>query len=336
MFDRVSRRRFVQGAGALGLGLLAGCGRLPGQAAPVATVYHIGYLGPQSLTVGGPRVEALQQGLRDLGWVERQNYTLELRLADGQAERLPDLAAELVRLHPDLIVTNGEPAARALANATSTIPILFTNHADPVGTRLVESFAHPGRNVTGLSEMAPELAGKRLELLKEAVPTVARVGAIFNAGDQAMAREYGETLVGAEAGGIELVNLAVRTPGDLERAYQAAVAARLDGIVVILDPLIVRSRDLLVELSTRSGLPTISGDTGFVAAGGLMAYGPNLVRQTQRAAYYVDRILKGTKPADLPVEQPMLFDFVINLRTAQALVLTIPQHVLLQATEIIQ
>jgi putative ABC transport system substrate-binding protein len=151
-----------------------------------------------------------------------------------------------------------------------------------------------------------------------------------------MAREYGETLVGAEADGVEVVNLGVRTAEDLDRAYQTAVEGRLDGIVVILDALIVRSRNLLVELSTRSGLPTISGDTGFAVDGGLMAYGPNLVRQTQRAAYYVDRILKGAKPADLPVEQPMLFDFVVNMKTARALGITFPPEIMLQVTEVIE
>jgi putative ABC transport system substrate-binding protein len=332
----VSRRRFVQGVGVAGLALVAGCGRLPWQAQPPPKVYRIGYLSPQSLAVTRPRFEAFRQGLQELGWIEGQNFTIELRVAEGQAERIPDLAAELVRLQPDVVVVNGERPAREMRSATNTIPIVFASHADPVGTKLVDSFAHPGGNVTGVSEMAPELAGKRLELLKEAVPAVARVGAIFNVGDQAMAREYGETVVGAEVARIELVNLGVRTPGDLDQVYQTAVEGRLDGIVVILDPMIIRSRDRLVELSTRSGLPTISGDTEFAVAGGLMAYGPNLVRQTQRAAYYVDRILKGAKPADLPIEQPREFDFVINARTAQALGLTIPHHVLLQATEVIQ
>jgi putative tryptophan/tyrosine transport system substrate-binding protein len=336
MPHRWSRRQVVQGAGAVGLGLLAGCGRLPWQAQPAAKVYRLGYLTPANATVDAPRFEGLQRGLRELGWIEGQNLTIVHRLAEGQLERLPDLAAELTQLQPEVIVTFGEPGARAMKNATSTIPIVFAAHGDPVGSRLVASFAHPGGNITGVSEMAPELAGKRLELLKQAVPGAARVGAIWNAGDQAMAREYGETLVGAEALGSELHNLGVRTPADLDAAYRTAVESHLDGIVVILDPLISRSRDLLVELSTRSGLPTISGDSLFAAAGGLMSYGPNLIRQAERAAYYVDRILKGTRPADLPVEQPMLFDFVINLRTAQALGLTIPQHVLLQATEVIQ
>jgi putative ABC transport system substrate-binding protein len=334
--SRPSRRGFVQGVGVMGLGLVAGCGRLPWQAQPAAKVYRLGYLTPANATVDAPRFEGLQRGLRELGWIEGHNLTIERRLAEGQMERLADLAAELTQLQPEVIVTFGEPGARAMKNATSTIPIIFAAHGDPVGSRLVASFAHPGGNITGVSEMAPELAGKRLELLKQAVPTAARVGAIWNAGDQAMAREYGETLVGAEALGIEMHNLSVRTPADLDRAYRTAVEGHLDGIVVIMDALITRSRDLLVELSTRSGLPTISGDSLFAAAGGLMSYGPNLMRQAERAAYYVDRILKGAKPADLPVEQPTTFDFVINLKTAQALGLTIPPHVLLQATEMIQ
>jgi putative tryptophan/tyrosine transport system substrate-binding protein len=334
--SRLSRRQFVLGASAAGLGLVAGCGRLPWQEPPPAKVYRIGYLSPRSRAVTAPRFDAFRQGLQELGWIEGQNFIFEQRLAEGQAERLPDLAAELVRLQPDVLVTFGEPASRALRTATQTIPIVFSSHADPVGMKLVESFAHPGGNVTGVSEMAPELAGKRLELLKAAVPTVARVGVIFNVGDQAMVREYGETLVGAERDGVEVVTMGVRTPGEIDQAYQTAVEGRLDGIVVILDPLIVSSRDRLVELSTRHGLPTISGDTGFALAGGLMAYGPNLVRQTQRAAYFVDRILKGAKPADLPVEQPMRFDFVVNLKTARELGITFPHEILLQVTEVIQ
>jgi putative tryptophan/tyrosine transport system substrate-binding protein len=335
MDGRPTRRRVVQGAAAVGLGLLAGCERLPWQAQPAAKVYRLSYLTPANATVDAPRFERLQRGLQELGWIEGQNLTIERRLAEGQMERLPDLAAELTQLQPEVIVTFGEPGARVMKNATSTIPIIFAAHSDPVGSRLVASFAHPGGNITGVSEMAPELAGKRLELLKQAVPATARVGAIWNAGDQAMAREYGETLVGAEALGIELHNLSIRTPADLDTAYRTAVEGHLDGIVVIMDALITRSRDL-VELSTRSGLPTISSDSLFAGTGGLMSYGPNLMRQAERAAYYVDRILKGAKPADLPVEQPTTFDFVINLQTAQALGLTIPPHVLLQATEVFQ
>ena len=336
MPHRWSRRQVVQGAGAVGLGLLAGCGRLPWQAQPPAKVYRIGYLDQTSAVAGASRLESLRRGLSDLGWIEGQNITIESRWADGQPERLPALATELVQLPPDVIVTAAHPVTVAVKGATSTIPIIFALEGDPVGTRVVASLSRPGGNITGVSHMAPQLAGKRLELLKEAVPTVARVGAIFNVGDQAMASEYGETLAGAEALGIELQSMGVRTPDDLEGAYQTGAAGQIDAAVVMLDPLIARSRARLVELSTKNRLPTISGDSMFAAAGGLMSYGPNLDRQTERAAYYVDRILKGAKPAELPIEQPMRFDFVINLQTAQALGLTIPHHVLLQATEVIQ
>jgi putative tryptophan/tyrosine transport system substrate-binding protein len=332
----VSRRQLVQGMGIVGLGLLAGCGRLPGLAPPPPTVYRIGYLTSSSAVVDAPRLEALRRGLRPFGWIEDQNIVIEGRWADGQMARLPDLAAQLAQLRPDVIVTFSDLPSRAVKDATGRIPIVFAAHADPVGTGLVASFAHPGGNVTGVSNMAPQLAGKRLELLAQAVPTVMRVGAVYNMGDPAMTNSYGRTLAGAHALGIELLSLGVRAPDDLDGAYQAALDARIDAVVVITDPLLSRSRDRLVELSTKSGLPTISGDSTFAAAGGLMSYGPNLERQLERAAYYVDRILRGAQPADLPVEQPMTFDFVINLRTAQALGLTIPQHVLLQATEVIQ
>lgn len=333
--DRRTRREFMQAARLGGLALLAACGKLPGQGQATPKVYRVGYLSPLSAPAEAPRYAAFQKALRELGWVEGQNFVVDIRWAEGQSDRLPGLAAELAQLHPDVIVTSSDPGIKAMKGATSTIPVVFSAHGDPVGTQAVASLAHPGGNVTGVTEMAPELAGKRLELLKQAVPTVARAGAIWNLSDQAMAREYGETLVAAESLGIELQNLGVRTPEELDGAYQTAIAGRMDGAVVLLDPLVVRSRDRLVELSTRSRVPTISGDAVFAAAGGLMSYGPSLIRQVERAAYFVDRILKGTEPADLPVERPMLFDFVINLKTAQALGLTIPQHVQLQATEAI-
>jgi putative ABC transport system substrate-binding protein len=332
----LSRRRLVQGVGLIGLPLLAGCERLPWQGQPPAKISRMGYLTPTTPVIDAPRLASLERGLRDLGWIAGQNLTIERRLAVGQLERLPYLAAELVQLQPDVVVTTGEPASRAMKDATSTIPIVFASHADPVGTQMVASFARPGGNITGVSQMAPELAGKRLELLKLAVPTAARVGVIWNSSMQAMAREYGETLVGGQALGIELQNLAVRTPDDLDAAYQAAVDGRMDAIVVVLDPLIATSRARLVELSTKSGLPTISGDATYAAAGGLMSYGPSLARQAERAAYYVDRILKGTKPADLPVEQPMTFDFVVNLKTARELGLTFPNEIMLQVTDVVQ
>src|SRR5579885_116510 len=275
MPPQVKRRQLLVGAGVAGLGLLAGCARWSGQPQPAAKIYRMGYLAPTTAAIDEPRFARLEQGLQDLGWIVGQNITIERRLAEGQLERLPNLATELVHLQPDVIVTFAEPASRAMTDATSTVPIVFAAHADPVGTGLVASFAHPGGNITGVSQMAPELAGKRLELLKQAVPTVARVGAVWNTSMPAMAREYGETLVSAQALGIELHSLSVRTLADFDGAFQAGMEGRLDAVVVILDPLIAQGRERLVELSTKTGLPTISGDATFAAAGGLMSYGPN-------------------------------------------------------------
>jgi putative ABC transport system substrate-binding protein len=335
---RLTRRQVLQTAGIVGLGLLASCGRLPWQGQPPARTYRIGWLhfGAPSPSGSSPEYEALQDGLRELGYLDGHNLLVEARYADGQAARLPELAAELVSLQPDVIAISSTPAARAAQTATSTIPVVFAGVGDPVGTGLVASYARPGGNLTGLTNIAPELSGKRLQLLTEVVPGAARAAAVWNAADPAMAREFSETQVAGEALGVELHSLGVREQSDLEGAYEAATTGRADAIVLIADQLITLSRAPLVALSAQSRLPTISGDRGFAAAGGLMAYGPDRVRQFRRVAYYVDRILKGATPADLPVERPREFDFVINLRTAQALGLTIPPHVLLQATEVIQ
>jgi putative ABC transport system substrate-binding protein len=333
--SRLSRRQLMLGAAAMGL--LGGCGRLPWQAAPPAKIPRVGWFnfGSPSPSGSSPQYEAFQEGLREWGYLEGHNLTVEARYAEGQSERVPDLVAELVRLQPDVIVLANTPAARTAKSLTSTIPLVICAVGDPVGTGLVASYAHPGRNLTGLTNIALELSGKRLQLLQEAVPSAVRVAAIWNAADQAMAREFGETQVAAETLGIELHSLGVRERGDLEGAYEAATAWHADAIVLIADLFITQSRIPLVALSAQSRLPTISGDGGFAEAGGLMAYGPNLLQEYRRAAYYVDRILKGAKPADLPVEQPMTFDFVVNMRTAQALGITFPNEIMLQVTEVI-
>ena len=337
---RVNRRRFVQSAGLAALGLLGGCARLPGQAPqePLLKIHRIGWVTPESRSPTGasPLYAALQSGLRELGYGEGHNLTVEARYAEGQTERVPALVAELISLQPDVIVVIGTPMARAAQSGTSTIPIVFSQVGDPVGLGLVGSYAHPAGNLTGITNIAPDLSGRRLQLLTEAVPGIARAAAIWNVADPSMAHEFGATQVAADALGVALQSIGVRDRADLAGAYDAATAGGAQGIVLITDRLLTLSRDPLVALSAQSGLPTISGDAGFPAAGGLMAYGPDPVKQQHRAAYYVDRILKGTEPADLPVEQPTTFDFVINLKTAQALGLTIPQHVLLQATEVIQ
>jgi putative tryptophan/tyrosine transport system substrate-binding protein len=333
MDRQYSRRQVVQSVGAVGLGLLAACGRWPWQGQQPAKVPRIGYLSPFSPQ--HPFTEAFQDGLREHGYVEGENIAVEYRFARDSTERLPDLAADLVSLRPDVLVVVSTLAARAAKAATSTIPIVMGG-GDPIATGLVVSLAHPGGNLTGVSNIAPELSGKRLQLLKEAVPGTARAAAIWNAPDPVMALEFGETLVAAKALGVELMSIGVRERADLERAYEAATDWRADAIILIADQFVIANRVPLVSLSAQSGLPTISGDGEFAAAGGLMAYGPNRRELHRRVAQYVDKVLKGTKPADLPVERPMTFEFVINLRTAQTLGLTIPQHVLLQATEVIQ
>jgi putative tryptophan/tyrosine transport system substrate-binding protein len=340
---RVSRRRVVLGAGAVGLGLLVGCGRLPfngpQQSRPpqAGKVARVGFLASFGSAFGSsPNVESLRAGLREHGWVEDQNLTMDWRFADGDFARLADLAAELVQLPVDVIVTVTGVEARAARTVTGTIPIVFASAGDVLATETVASLARPGANLTGLTNIAPELSGKRLELLKEAVPRIVRVGAIWNAVDQSMTLEYGETKIAADALGIEVQPFSVRDEDQVVAALEGAATAGLDGLVVISDIFISRYRGRIVELAAKTGLPTISGDPEYAAAGGLMSYGPNRVEMYRRAATFVDKILRGAKPADLPVERPMRFNFVINLKTAQSLGLSIPQHVLLQATEVIQ
>jgi putative ABC transport system substrate-binding protein len=331
---RASRRQVVGGVGLAGVALLAGCGRLPWQA-QAPKVPRIGFLVPGTPTGITALLEAFRQGLHDYGYTDGQNIAVEYRYPEARPEQLAQAAAELVELNVDVIVT-ANLGNRAVANATTKIPIVLAVASDPVGSGLVSSIARPGGNVTGLNQISPELAGKRLELLKEAIPRANRVAAIWNSVDGTMATEYGETLAAASALGIELLSLTVREPSDLERAYERAASERIDALVVIADVFTRPNRARIAELAAQSGLPAISGDSEYAAAGGLMAYGPSLAVMWRRAAYYVDRILKGAKPADLPIEQPTRFELVINLKTAQALGLTIPQHVLLQATEVIQ
>jgi putative tryptophan/tyrosine transport system substrate-binding protein len=333
--SRLTRRQLVQDAGALGLGLLAGCGRLPWQAPAPPKVPRIGWL---SSAVPGPMpfLESFQRGLRDLGYVEGQNLVIEYRYAEGQAERFPGLAAELVRLPVDAIVATGNPAIRAAKDATSSIPIIIINSRDPVGTSLVATLARPGGNVTGLSMLAPQLAGKRLELLKDTVPGLSYVGILWEGINPDRQSDFGEIQAAVQALGIRVQFLELQQPDDIERSFEAAARERIDGLIVLPASLISSHEIQVADLAAKNRLPSLYDRRSFVDIGGLMSYGPNQLEQFRRAAYYVDRILQGANPADLPIEQPMRFDFVINLRTAQALGLTIPQHVLLQATEVLQ
>jgi putative ABC transport system substrate-binding protein len=330
--DRVQRRDFLIVAGAL---LAAPFAAEAQQAAKIA---RIGYL-TSSLGVSPHLPEAFRQGLRDLGYVEGRNLVIEYREAEGKADRLPALAAELVALKVDVIVAPITSAARAAKQATETIPIVFAVSADPVTDGLVTSLARPGGNVTGLSILAPELVGKRLELLTQAVPGVSRVavlrlpGALGERTDKYMLTE---AEAAARALGVRLQLVEARGPADIDRAFSDMTSARADALTVLPSNMFLRERRRLVDLAAKNRLPAVYSGRAVVDAGGLMSYGPNIADNYRRAATYVDKILKGAKPGDLPVEQPAKFELIINLKTAKDLGLIIPQSVLARADEVIQ
>jgi putative ABC transport system substrate-binding protein len=271
--------------------------------------------------------------MQELGWVEGQHLTVERRYAEGHDERLPVLAAELVQLKVDLILAIGPRETQAAKTATDTIPIVFTSAGDPVRQGLVTSLAHPGGKVTGLSIVSPELTRKRLELLKEAVPGSRRVAVLTNAGVNYL---LAELTPAAESLGVTLYPCDAPTADELDRAFAAMRPARVDALLVLSAPLFYQQVRRIVELAATYGLPTLYPFSSFVNAGGLMSYGPSNAHRWRLVARYVDKILKGAKPADLPVEQPMEFDLVINLKAAQALGITIPPLLLFQATTVIR
>jgi putative ABC transport system substrate-binding protein len=279
---------------------------------------------------------ALADGLRELGWIEGKNVLFERRFAENQLDRLPGLAAELVRLDVDLIVTGGTLAPLAAKQATATIPIVMGAAGDPVGSGLVASLARPGGNVTGLSLMAPDLGGKRLELLKEILPGISRVAILWNAANPYPALVFRETQDAARTLRIELQSLEVRGPGDLDSALDAAIRNRVDALITVEDPLTVTHRKQIADFTANNRLPAIYGFREFAEAGGLMTYGANINDLFRRAAGYVDKIFKGAKPANLPVEQPTKFELVINLKTAKALGLTVPLIMQMTADEVIE
>ena len=281
--------------------------------------------------------EAFRQGLRDLGHLEGQTIVLEPRWEEGKPERYAALANDLARLKVDIIVAGTTPAALAAQKATATIPIVMsaTGAGDPVELGLVASLARPGGNITGLILQTHELAGKRLELLKETVPSVSHVALLWNPA-QVHQRQVKEHEAAARSLGMRLQPLEARGPGDFEGAFKAASQGRAGALIMAQSALFSIHRARLAELALNSRLPTISGETGFAQAGGLMNYGPNIVDSWRRAATYVHKILKGAKPADLPVEAPTKFELMINLKTAKALGLTIPQTILLQADQVIE
>ena len=299
-------------------------------------VPRIGYLSALSQPADSYRREAFRQGLRDLGYVEGKNITIEYRYAEGKLDLLPDLAAQLVRLKVDIIVTQSTLDAYAARQSTSTIPILMTASGDAVGTGIVASLARPGGNVTGLTSLSRELSGKRLELLKEAVRGLSRVAVLWNAADPDKARDVEETQLQARTLGLELQSLGIRDPNDFEGAFQNAVRKRAGALLTLADSLTINHQSLIVYLAAKSRLPTMHEQREFVEAGGLMAYGPSVLGLFRHVATYVDKILKGRKPADLPVEQPMKFEFVINLKTAKQIGLTIPPNLLVRADRVIR
>jgi len=283
-----------------------------------------------------PELDAFRQGLRDLGYIEGQNITIEYRFANGRVGRLPELAAELVRLNLDVIVTPGTPASMAAKKATSTVPIIFAGVADAVGAGLVATFARPGGNVTGLTSISAELGGKRLELLKVVAPKASRVTVLYNPADRSNVLVLKELQESSRALGLTLQPLAVRGPGEFEGAFAAMMRERVHALFGAAGVLTTEHRRLLVGLAAKTRIPAMWGERQFVEAGGLMSYAGNFYDEVRRSATYVNKILKGAKPADLPVEQPTKFVLVINLKTAKALGLTIPPSLLSRADEVIQ
>ena len=308
----------------------------PAQAQPITKIFRLGYLAGSSLTVNAARIEAFLQGLRELGYLQGKNIALEYRAAEGKSERYPALASELVSLKVDVIVTAGAASTRAAREATSTIPIVMVQDSDPVGSGFVASLARPGGNITGLSTLAPEISGKRLELLKEIVPKLSRVATLGTSNYPGNAQSLKETEIAAAAFGVRVQYLDTLGPQDIERAFRAANRENADAVLLLQSFVLNSHRKQIVNLAIKGRHPAIYYSPEWVNDGGLMSYGVSFTDLNHRAASYVDKILKGAKPADLPVEQPTKFEFVINLKTAKQIGLTIPPNVLARADRVIQ
>ncbi len=306
------------------------------EAQQAAKVPRIGLLSPFSPSATASWHQAFRQGLRDLGWVEGKNISIEYRYAEGRSDRLPDLAADLVRLKVDIIVAAVNTDALAAKNATRAIPIVVASAGDPVALGLVESLARPGGNITGLSQIAPELAGKRLELLKEIVPKLSRVAVLWNPQGTTSPLSWKEIQLPARELGVQLHSLEARSSKDFAKTFEEATRARAGALAIMPDPLFAGNLKRIAELAAKSRLPSIFHLEEFVESGGLVAYGVDRSDQFRRAATYVDKILKGAKPADLPVEQPTKFELVINLKAAKQIGLRIPPNVLVRADKVIK
>ncbi len=325
----INRRRFVGGAAG---GLLTA--PLAARALQVGKVYRIGILETIPVAQNAANLDGLRKGLRELGYVEGRNLILEYRSADGHAERFPDLVSELVRLNVDLVVTRGTPAAMAAKSATGTIPVIMATMGDP--SAIVAGFARPGGNITGVTTFSTELTAKRIALLKELVPSLSRVALLHNMGNPAVPPEWEETKTAARSLGLHASLFDVRSHDDIVRAFEQAVRERVDALVIGADGLTQMHQQTIVDLVARNKLPAAYPAREFVEAGGLMAYAVNYPDLYFRMASFVDKIFKGAKPGDLPVQRPTKFELVINLKAAKVLGLTIPPSLMVQVDEVIQ
>jgi putative tryptophan/tyrosine transport system substrate-binding protein len=305
-------------------------------AASAQQVPRLGFLGTNSPSDISARIEAFRQGLRDIGYIEEQNIVIEYRWAEGKPDRLPKLAAELVNLRVDIIVTHGEAAIRALKQATRTIPIVVGVTGDLVVTGHAASLARPGGNVTGLVDTSPELSGKRLEILKEILPKISRIAVLWNGANPVKRLDFKESEAAAHALGLRLQSLEVKTADDFDNKLKAAMTPHAAALVVLYDALIASNTKSIVDFTVNNRLPAMHGATEVVDAGGLMSYAANVPDLFRRSAWYVDRILKGAKTADLPIEQPTKFELIINLKAAKQIGLTIPPNLLARADRVIR
>jgi putative ABC transport system substrate-binding protein len=328
----MKRREFITLAGAA----LAGAASVIAHAQQPAKPRRIGVLETISPQLNTKNLDGLRRGLRELGYIENQNYVLEYRSAEGDAERYQALADELVRLGVDLIVTRGTPAARAAKQATDKIPIVMAAIGEPLGVGVVESLARPGGNVTGLSAFVTELAGKRVELVKELRPGTSTAALFHNMGNPVVPRQWEETQKAAQALGVDVILLDVRTKDDIPQAFEKARTGRVDTLLVGIDGLLQVNRQLIVDLATKQRLAAIYPSKEFVDAGGLMAYGVSYPDLYFRSATFIDKIFRGAKASDLPVEQPTKLELIVNLKAANALGLTVPPALLARADEVVE
>ena len=309
---------------------------LSAEAQQPTKIPRIGYVGAGSLKTAGHHAEAFVQGLRELGYVDGQNIVIEYRWAEGKLERLPGFVAEFVQAKVEVIISSATPAIRVAKEQTSTIPIVMAGVTDPVGVGFVASLARPGGNITGLTHLSPDLSGKRLELLKEVLPRLLRVGVLWNPNQPGQPTAFKDTQVAAQALKVALLSMEARNQKEIEKVLSGVGKERPQALFELPDPLVFLNRGLIVEFAAKHRLPAMYSFREYVDAGGLMSYGTSFSDLFRRAATYVDKILKGRSPADLPVEQPMKFEFIVNLKAAKQIGLTIPPNVLVRADRVIR